>query len=36
MRNCNWMTKLKRIKTSINKKGMKLEINRIMRIDIEK
>jgi len=35
MRNCNWMTKLKRIKTSINRKGTKQEIHR-MKNEIEK
>jgi hypothetical protein len=35
MRNYNWMTKLKRIKTSINKKGTKQEIHR-MKNEIEK
>jgi len=35
MRNCNWMTKLKRIKTSINRKGTKQEIHR-MKNEIKK
>jgi hypothetical protein len=35
MRNCNWMTKLKIIKTSINKKGTRWKINR-MKAKIEK